>query len=331
VHRVTEDTAPACRICGNTEGNRIHHAREMMFGTREVFPYLECRRCECLQLVAPPPDPSKYYPPGYYSFQGRGKWIERAARRERARYAVLHRGLLGKYLARTLPSPALESLGRLRLQRSTRILDVGCGAGSLLFDLASAGFHRLTGVDPYIGEDIVEPPVTILRRSVEEVDGTWDVIMMHHAFEHMEDPLRSMRATARRLAPAGVCIIRIPTVPSDAWERYGVDWVQLDAPRHVFIHSRVSMELLARASGLRLEKVVSDSTAFQFWGSEQYRMDIPLHAENSYKVNPRQSPFTAERIAEFRRAALDANARGRGDQAAFYLVPQARPAGCLDG
>jgi len=36
--------------------------------------------------------------------------------------------------------------------------------------------------------------------------------------------------------PGGWCVIRIPTVSSFAWEHYREQWVQLDAPRHFFLH-----------------------------------------------------------------------------------------------
>jgi len=44
----------ACRICGNSVGNKTHAAREMMFGMRDVFHYLECASCGCVQLVDTP-------------------------------------------------------------------------------------------------------------------------------------------------------------------------------------------------------------------------------------------------------------------------------------
>ena len=34
-----------CKICGNTDGNKIHAAREMLFGYREEFKYIECSKC----------------------------------------------------------------------------------------------------------------------------------------------------------------------------------------------------------------------------------------------------------------------------------------------
>src|SRR5690606_13809129 len=113
--------------------------------------------------------------------------------------------------------------------------------------------------------------------------------------------------------------IRVPVADSWAWRHYGTDWVQLDAPRHLFLHTRRSLDLLAADAGLVVERVADDSGAFQFWGSEQYRRDIPLRDPRSYAVNPRASDFTAAQIREFRRRAADLNARGEGDQASFYL------------
>ena len=38
----------ACAVCGNAYGNAIHVAREMMFGFRDRFHYLECAACKVL-------------------------------------------------------------------------------------------------------------------------------------------------------------------------------------------------------------------------------------------------------------------------------------------
>lgn len=76
---------------------------------------------------------------------------------------------------------------------------------------------------------------------------------------------------------------------------------------------------LAAEEGFDVGGVAHDSTAFQFWGSEQYRRDIPLADPRSYFVSPGDSIFTAAQIDEFGKRAEELNARGEGDQAAFYL------------
>jgi hypothetical protein len=135
----------------------------------------------------------------------------------------------------------------------------------------------------------------------------------------MDEPLSVLERIRGLLNEGGTVLIRIPVASSEAFEVYGRDWVALDAPRHFFLHTRASMDLLARRAGLEVARVVYDSTAFQFWGSEQYRKDIPLRDPRSYDTDPAQSIFTRSDIAAFEARARELNTAGRGDQACFYL------------
>ena len=60
-----------CRVCGNESGNVLHAAREMFFGTRHPFTYVECGACSTLQLREVP-DLRPYYTDDYYSFRPSG-------------------------------------------------------------------------------------------------------------------------------------------------------------------------------------------------------------------------------------------------------------------
>lgn len=54
-----------CRICASA-AIRVFYAREMMFGTREVFQYFECTDCGCVQILSYPDDIARQYPKEYY-------------------------------------------------------------------------------------------------------------------------------------------------------------------------------------------------------------------------------------------------------------------------
>jgi hypothetical protein len=106
---------------------------------------------------------------------------------------------------------------------------------------------------------------------------------------------------------------------SEAWMQYGVDWYQIDAPRHLVIPSRKGMNLLAKRAGYELLQVKYDSDETQFLCSEQYRRGIPLRDPRSYYNNPHQMVFNRWEIAAAKLRSRKVNRREKGDQACFYL------------
>lgn len=298
-----------------------------MFGSREEFTYFQCSVCACLQLETVPVDMTVHYPANYYSFATSAVGREPMWRRRLKTASLRQIFSFGSKFGR-LASPLLGVPTDMQpwfvakgIQQHSRMLDVGCGQGRLLRQLAGWGFTSLTGADPFISDDLSYPDgVRVLRRSLNEVTGEFDCIMLHHSFEHMDQPRAVLAEVRRLLAPGGRALIRIPLCSSAAFREYRSNWVQLDAPRHFFLHSRQSLELLACAAGFVVERVLYDSTAFQFWGSEQYRRGLPLWASESYAVNPKASGFTRQQIAAFEARAKVLNAQEDGDQACFVLA-----------
>ncbi|MBT3515659.1 MAG: class I SAM-dependent methyltransferase [Nitrospina sp.] len=322
----TETQANLCRICDLKEYHPVYRVREMMCGLDEEFLYFQCVQCKCLQIIEFPANISKYYPKGYLSFVTDPSYfyrkpLESSVRRLRDSYSALGKGLIGQCVEKIYPAPAdLKTLSLIPLTKESKILDVGCGTGTLLYLLYEAGFSNLLGVDPYIDQDIkYENGLTILRQGLQEVKGSWDLIMFHHSFEHMQDPTKTLQSVSRLLKPGGFCLIRVPVVSSFAWENYGVHWVQIDAPRHFFLHSLDSLRILVRKEKFYIEDIVFDSDEFQFWGSEQYENGISLQSEKSYSVNPAKSIFNQKQVDKFRKKAEQLNRDARGDQAVFYL------------
>ncbi len=156
----------------------------------------------------------------------------------------------------------------------------------------------------------------ILRRHIADIDGAYDLVMFNHSLEHMSAPRDALFEARRLLATGGRCVVRAPTVCSAAWEEYGVDWVQFDAPRHAFLPSRDGMRIAGSAAGMWFDRSVDDSSAFQFWGSEQYRRDIPLSNPQIFT-----GMFNKAQISAYARRTAALNAQSRGDQSAFIFRP----------
>lgn len=273
-----------------------------MLGTRDVFTYSECGECGCLSLIDPPCEPAKYYPKTYYSFQANGANNIRR----------LHNWLYWSFpsvITHLRRRPDLDTVRAISLTRDMSVLDVGCGAGRLIADLRELGY-KAQGLDPFVTGDVYDRFGLRVRRStLDAVGDRYDVLLFRHSLEHM--PLTSLRLARDCITPNGVCVVCIPVV-GWAWTRYRTNWVQLDAPRHLFLHTHRSFELLAAKSGFQIERVVFDSNDFQFWGSESYELDIPLGQSSR--------PNLIQRM-QMRRAAAALNKSGTGDSARFYLRP----------
>lgn len=293
-----------CPVCGSPDG-ALRQAREMMLGTRDVFPYWECAECGCLSLAALPADMSAYYPRNYYSLQAR------PASRLRVLRDFLYLSPAG-FLVNWRRRTDLDAIRRARLSRKQTLLDVGCGEGVLLADLRELGY-KARGIDPFVSADVYDRfGLRVERKTLADVMERYDVVLFRHSLEHM--PIDTLALARERVKPSGVCVVCIPVV-GWAWQNYGTDWSQLDAPRHLFLHSRKSFEMLAVRSGFRVEKVVFDSNEFQFWASESYRHDVPL--SQAARPSPAQ-------VRTMRRSAAALNGRGQGDMAQFYLRPVER-------
>jgi len=100
--------------------------------------------------------------------------------------------------------------------------------------------------------------------------------MFHHSLEHMIDQLEILRKVKHLLSNNGTILVRMSIKSEYIWQRYSTHWVQIDAPRHLLIHTLKSFEILTKKVGLKIKKIIFDSTDFQFWGSELYKMGIPL-------------------------------------------------------
>lgn len=316
-----------------------------MYGTGETYYYMECSSCGCLQLIDPLDNVSDFYPGEYYSFKefkiyenNRTKNIIKNIRgsffKVRGNMYLNSNPVIkffaGKFLDFFIPSTQpLASLklphffnvfGEIEISFNKRILDVGSGAGYGLVLMNQYGFSDLTGIDPFIKHDIIyNNSVKILKNWFEDINKEYDIVIFQHSFEHISDPLKIFKHLNNVTHKDSDIIISTPVADSYAWEKYKTNWVQIDAPRHYFIHTKKSIDLLANTNGFYIHKIKYDSSEFQFCGSEQYKAGIPLMDERSYKKNPRGYMFNSSQMRNYKKHSKELNKNGLGDQAVFYL------------
>ncbi len=324
--------APWCRICQEGPAGDRLIVPEAMFGAGEQFPYVRCGRCGSLQLETVPTNLARYYPTDYYAHQvsmpaGPPARLRRLVMALR-NIALVRGGRRSLSLLGILPvlGPAtrvhpLAPLRLVRLGRASRIADVGGGSGYVLGGLRDIGFRELTCIDPFIAEEGRREGIRFVRCRLADVTETFDLVMYHHALEHVPDLDAELAAASARLSGEGRLLVRLPVLPNAAFDRFGRHWIQLDAPRHVHVPSRSGLRRAAARHGLRVLASGDDSTAFQFWGSELAARGVPLTRARDAGFLERT--FGSAALRGFARDAAALNRAGRGDQGWLLLAREA--------
>lgn len=302
-------TNHSCTFCGQHENFKIHQVGEMMFGTGESFHYAECTHCGSLSICDVPKNLSPYYPKDYYSFLPLVRSSFGKNLLKNLRYGLYR--LTGK---KTLRPVFGEWIANTHISKSSKVADIGCGNGQLLYEMYAAGFNHLRGFDPFVEEELeLGERLQLKKKTVFEIEGKFDLLMIHHALEHMAEPQKVLQQCYELLNPKGQLLVRVPVADAKVWKDEGVAWVQLDAPRHLHVPSAQGLTKMAEEVGFKCNEVIFDSTGFQFWGTELVKMGKPLSQVQAAKV------FSRQDLARWRKKAHLYNQKSVGDQACFYF------------
>lgn len=317
-------TAYSCRICNYNMNDEVYFPKELMYGLRHSFIYFKCKSCGCLQISEYPDNIEKYYTDGYHLNTDKRiiNKLKNYLLLKRDIYEMTGVGLLGYLVSILIPQPGFRFVYKfLEDKKDSKILDVGCSTGRFLLSLRYLKFQKLYGIDPYITSSLSMAGLEIIKGNLSEIDDTFDVLILNHSFEHMPDQVNTLRNIYDLLKPGGFCVLRIPLSSSLAFEKFKENWVQLDAPRHYYLHSVDSIKILAEKVGFNIIDVVFDSTSFQFWGSENYLRNIPTKNKKimTYIFNFLNLSLLYKKYFYYRKLSYDLNENSKGDQAIFFL------------
>lgn len=298
-----------CAFCSVESVPKFFEAKERMFGTGGDFNVAECGNCGSIQLLDVPQDLSIFYPNDYYAHQSLviSSNVKNVLKKLRYRlYRLSSMRLFRPFFG--------EWLDIIQPNYDSKIADIGCGNGQLLHEMYAAGFTNLHGFDPFIvGDKTINGSLRLYKKEIFQIEDQFDLIMMHHAFEHMDRPGEVLAKAYQLMKKGGCLLIRIPVADAEVWKKERANWVQLDAPRHLFVPTVEGLTTLAKKVGFPKPKVVFDSSGFQFWGTELYKKGVPLIGQRKSKY------FSKLQILKYNKKAQEFNALGKGDQACFYF------------
>jgi SAM-dependent methyltransferase len=214
-----------CLACGEKRFDVLFSALDFDSG-KEPFQLTMCNTCRLVRTepISSDSELEQYYNLPYYG-DGKKKFINLAeaftdfSNYRRARSILSQLNNTQKY-----PETPVR-----------KILDIGCGRGTLLKILKRMrcecyGLERAEfpgdgpdrGIHFYSGK--------LIDISFEE--SFFDTVIIWHVIEHVDDPILMIQETARILRPGGVLVIAVPNFGSFQAGIFRESWFHLDLPRH---------------------------------------------------------------------------------------------------
>jgi 2-polyprenyl-3-methyl-5-hydroxy-6-metoxy-1,4-benzoquinol methylase len=157
-----------------------------------------------------------------------------------------------------------------RLARSKppglRLLEVGVGSGSFLNPARSAGYDVM-GCDlsaPICSRINSVYGIPMFSEPLASLAGTnrFDVIVMNHVLEHVNQPIDFLRDVRRLLAPEGIAHIAIPNIA--CWEAMLSGWTSFEPYHLVYFTPQTLTRTISAASGLAIVRMTTPDS-FSGW------------------------------------------------------------------
>lgn len=96
-------------------------------------------------------------------------------------------------------------------------------------------------------------------RDISPALGKYDLVVMHHVFEHVDDPAGTLSAIKDLLLPGGKAVLMFPNSSSVGSRVFRSACCNWDPPRHLVLPDKRSLARLASANGLTTVRVRTSS------------------------------------------------------------------------
>jgi SAM-dependent methyltransferase len=187
-----------------------------------------------------------------------------------------------------------------------KVLEVGCGRGWLLKSLARLGHEchgterselAATGASRIVGIKIYTKPVEECGFATDQ----FDLIVLWHVLEHLDDPSQTLRTLNSLMKPGGWLLVEVPNYSSYQARLSGKHWFHLDTEHHLQHFTQPGLLHLLDRTGFSAVQLNTFNVEQCPYGVLQSSLNlIGLPSQQLYKILKREIiPPLSARLANY--------------------------------
>lgn len=145
------------------------------------------------------------------------------------------------------------------LSKDSNILEIGCGEGLLLYELQAQGFSNTEGIEPSktAYSRALKKGLVVHNDYLENLslENKYDLIIMSHVLEHVEDPVEYVKTLKKHLKPNGYLLLTQTNCEGLIPKRLGSAWYAWVPEQHFWHFTERGLKKILHPFGFEVMKV----------------------------------------------------------------------------
>ncbi len=142
-----------------------------------------------------------------------------------------------------------------KFKKEGKVLEIGCSTGIILSLLQNRGWQT-TGIElsSKAGEVAKKRGIQVLVRDFMQVkiDEKFDLVILNHTLEHLENPEEVLKKIYSMLTPDGLLYIDVPNFGGLSAKLMGKNWPLLLPEEHLWHFTEKSLKILLKKNDFKI-------------------------------------------------------------------------------
>lgn len=264
-----------CPLGCEVAAEEVLTGRDRLLKLPGEFSVVRCRTCD-LMRTDPRPTPDTigfYYPDDYEPYRTTQPVTKAPTAPPTVDVPKWKRHIWQAIELRNRPLPPLVP---------GRMLEVGCGSGSFLYEMAERGW-QVEGIEfsKTAAERARAIGLAVRTGSLESVtdpSDRFDLIVGWMVLEHLHEPVHALKRLRRWAKPEAWLVLSVPDAGSWEFKVFQEAWYALSLPTHLFHFTPQTLRAVLVRSGWRAERILWHENPNNLLQSLRYR-SIDRHSD----------------------------------------------------